>query len=124
MTFNIMDFAAGAQQKARINGHEISYHLLDVGEELEVSRLTAPYNGTYGVETAVKSATFALSVDAIDGSMFYADIAPDSPGSAEERFKKACGFYRWWVEAWFDIYTKKREERARDLEEFKKKSEA
>ena len=120
MAFNLMQFAAGDKRTCEINGHSISYHLLDIGEELEVSRLCAPFLSSPGLESAVKTATFALSVDTIDGGLLFAPISPEP--APEERFKKACGFYRWWIEAWFKRYEKAQDEYMAQLEDFKKKS--
>jgi hypothetical protein len=105
-----------------IAGHSIQSHLLNVREELSVDRLTKDYEGTMAYPSALKTATFALSVDLIDDSPFFQALEKDSEQTALARFKKAQNFYRAVIQAWFEEYEKKAEKEAEALENLKKKS--
>jgi hypothetical protein len=105
-----------------IAGHTIQSHLLNVREELSVDRLTKDYEGTMAYPSALKTATFALSTDLIDGEPFFTALENNSDQTALARFKKAQNFYRQVIQAWFEEYEKKAEKEAEALENLKKKS--
>ena len=105
-----------------IAGHTIQSHLLNVREELSVDRLAKDYEGTMAYPSALKTATFALSVDTIDGLPFFTALENNSDQTSLARFKKAQNFYRQVIQAWFEEYEKKAEKEAEALENLKKKS--
>ena len=105
-----------------IAGHLIQSHLLNVREELSVDRLAKDYEGTMAYPSALKTATFAISTDTIDGLPFFTALENNSDQTALARFKKAQNFYRQVVQAWFEEYERKAEKEAEALENLKKKS--
>ena len=107
---------------AVIGGHEVQSHLLNVREELQVNKLTRDYEGTLAYPSALKAATFALSVDTVDGTPFFVALQDDTDQTALARFKKAQGFYRGAIEAWWKAYDENAVKEAQVLGELKKKS--
>ena len=105
-----------------LGGHEIQSHLLNVREEFQVNRLCRDFEGTLAYPSALKTATFALSADAIDGEPYFTALQNDSDQTAMARFRKAQGFYRGVIEAWWEGYDKNAVSEAEAIANLKKKS--
>ena len=113
--------AAGSETfEVEIKGHKIQGHLLDIREELMVSSITKDWDKTSGKNTAIKTATFALGADYIDGEPFYLDATDMYEVEARKRFEKACHFMRSVVDLWFETYTVKLADQIENLSELKK----
>ena len=119
--FDLLDMAKEMKQNVSINGHQFAYHLLDLGEQFDASLLMAPYSETPALDLVAKTATFALSIDSIDGRPLYEPVLASNADLSREKFKQACRISSWWIETWFKEYSKKHEEYNRRLEDLKKK---
>lgn len=119
--FDLLDFSDKTNFVTDINGHKFQCHLLDMGDEMEVGTLSAPYMDTPVLDSVLKCATFALAVDAIDGQPLYDPVLASNAPLASEKFKQASKIQSWWIDRWFDVYAKKRDEYNKALADFKKK---
>lgn len=104
-----------------IKGHVFKSHLLDIDEELSVGRICQKYENSPAYNTAVKTATFALSMDSIDNSPWFYSINDFKENLRDEKFEKAIHFYRTVVDIWFSAYSEKLKDMIEALNDFKKK---
>ena len=84
--FDLLDFSDKTNFTTDINGHKFQCHLLDMGDEMEVGTLSAPYMDTPVLDSVLKCATFALAVDAIDGQPLYEPVLASNAPLAPEKF--------------------------------------
>lgn len=104
-----------------IKGHVFKSHLLDIDEKLSVGRICKQFEDSPAYNTAVKTATFALSMDSIDGIDWYFSINDFKETLRDKKFEKATHFYRTVVDKWFISYSDHLSKMIKKLDEFKKK---
>ena len=104
-----------------IKGHVLKGHLLDIDEELSLSRICSEYVDTPAYNTSVKCCTFALSLDSVDGSPFLYSISDLKEKERNERFEKATHFYRTLIDLYFVKYSETLSDMIEKLSDFKKK---
>ena len=119
--FDLLDFSQDVNFTCTINGHLFKCHLLDMGEQMEAGTLSAPYMDTPVLDSVLKCATFALSVDSIDGQPLYEPVMASNAPVASEKFEQASKIQSWWINKWFEAYSKKHDEYDKKLSSFKKK---
>lgn len=105
-----------------IAGHSLACHLLNIKEELQVSRLCFDYENTLAFNSALKTATFALAVDSVDSAPFFYALNDDFDKNSKDRFTKAQSYFRGVIEKFWEAYAKEQEKQTLALDSLKKKS--
>lgn len=99
------------EKTVEVFGHSVVIKTTSVREDLKVSSIIKPFEGTKGLVKAFKTATVAASLVSIDGEPFYTPIGfSDHDEIVNRKFEKLLDYYSIFVEEVFNHVTALAEE--------------
>jgi hypothetical protein len=78
-------------------GHEFVMRTLTIGEELAITDICGPYEGTLGQARALATATVAAALESVDGMPLMQSIGPDPNSSVRQKFNFIKNKWYWNV---------------------------
>jgi hypothetical protein len=117
----VVEAVRQGEKRSTVNilGHKVSFHILNVKQELQADWCASDLQGSYGFDLAMQAAFFGMAVDSIDDEPFHISIK-DTEDVALARYNKAIEYYPKFILEFSKEYAALRKKSSEEIEAIKK----